>query len=512
LRAANISLKGLDLSDVLQMDLTEREKQSLNLAKGDVVLAEASGSPSYVGRCVIWNEEIADCCFQNTVIRFRPHAVLPEYALVVFRYFLYASVFARTAHGVGIQHLGGSRFSQLEMPIPSASEQQRIVYAVTQRLERVAAAETSLESAARGIEEQTTIVIESVATGQFGALASNAGITESDLPRKQPKTDIPPLASISIPDSWAWSRVADVGACKKGKVREPKHEQGEHVKPYLRVANVLEDHIDTTELLRMNFTPAEQDAFRLAAGDVLLNEGQSANLVGRPAIYRGDPEDVYFQNHLIRFRPSSVVDSEFALFVFRHFLRAGVFRSIARWSTNIATLGLKRFSELPFPLPPLPVQKELVRLGRAKLAQLDKQRVTVGASRSGVEEMRREIYAAAVRGELSARVAGEESAHAMLARLGPPPKDRQPTRPGGTTVEAEPDGVSDEPRELTATLKRDGGRSSAEDLFAAAGYDRDLTKDVEWFYLALRDSLGKSMQPDGFEGGRFMLKVTPDAT
>ncbi len=141
----------------------------------------------------------------------------------------------------------------------------------------------------------------------------------------------------------------------------------------------------------MNFTPKEQEVYRLAAGDVLLNDGQSPALVGRPAMYRGEPANVCYQNHLIRFRASPETNPEFALLVFRFYLRAGVFRSIARWSTNIATLGLKRFSELPFPLPPRSIQDELVRLAQDKLKQLREQRATVEASRGGVDDMRREI-------------------------------------------------------------------------------------------------------------------------
>src|SRR4051794_10230411 len=67
LRAANIGQNGLELADVLKMDLTEREREALKLARGDVVLSEASGSPDQVGKSAVWSDEIPDCCFQNTV-------------------------------------------------------------------------------------------------------------------------------------------------------------------------------------------------------------------------------------------------------------------------------------------------------------------------------------------------------------------------------------------------------------------------------------------------------------
>ncbi len=76
IRAANITWTGLDLSDVLDMDFRPQERASYRLQPGDVLLSEASGSASAVGKPAIWNGDLEDCCFQNTVIRFRPKARL----------------------------------------------------------------------------------------------------------------------------------------------------------------------------------------------------------------------------------------------------------------------------------------------------------------------------------------------------------------------------------------------------------------------------------------------------
>ncbi|MHC5804562.1 hypothetical protein ACYTX7_10170, partial [Streptococcus pyogenes] len=60
-------------------------------------------------------------------------------------------------------------------------------------------------------------------------------------------------------------------------------------RPYLRVANVLDGEIDAIEVVEMPFEDDQFAKFRLEPGDILLNEGQSLELVGRPAIYRGTP-------------------------------------------------------------------------------------------------------------------------------------------------------------------------------------------------------------------------------
>lgn len=281
------------------------------------------------------------------------------------------------------------------------------------------------------------------------------------------------------------------------------------------VANVFEERIDTTDVLSMNFTPAEQEVFQLREGDVLLNEGQSPELVGRPAIYRGEPPFVCFQNTLLRFRPGELVDAEYALLVFRFYMRSGIFRSIAKWSTNIAHLSLKRFQQLPFPLPPIEKQRRLAKFAQDRLAQLAEQRATVVASQAGIEEMRREILASAVRGDLSSRDKGEEAAAELLARLGPPPSEPKPpdaTRSVKTSPEADEKTEDEEYRGLVATLNESGGRMAAEDLFAAAGYDRDLTREVENFYLALKEKEGKTIRISGTEGGHTILEVVTHET
>jgi type I restriction enzyme, S subunit len=92
----------------------------------------------------------------------------------------------------------------------------------------------------------------------------------------------------------------------------------------------------------MNFEADEVSTYALRFDDILLNEGQSPELVGRPAMYRDAIPGACFQNTLIRFRAGPDIDPDYALLVFRHFMHSGVFRRIARWSTNIAHLGLDR--------------------------------------------------------------------------------------------------------------------------------------------------------------------------
>lgn len=167
LRAANIKPAGLDLTDVLEMDFTPAERRVLSLRVGDILLTEASGSSSQVGRAALWNDELSDCCYQNTIIRFRPHAALPNYALTVFRHYAASGVFGRVARGVGIQHLGASRFAELQFPLPPVDEQKRIAEAVSQRLAEIREAGSYLRSALSRLEAQRKEILAAAVSGEL---------------------------------------------------------------------------------------------------------------------------------------------------------------------------------------------------------------------------------------------------------------------------------------------------------------------------------------------------------
>ena len=507
-RAGNITPSGLDLSDLHEMDFTPEERETFSLMPGDILLTEGSGSAGQVGRAALWTGDVEDCCYQNTVIRFRPHAVVSEYALVVFRHYVAAGVFARTARGVGIQHLGASRFAALPFPLPPMAEQRRIAATASRKLQQLGEARDRLGSALENLVVQEREILAAATWGTLPPLSEedasekNSGV-ETHYPGwwdgPAPDASGQRLPLHPIPPGWFWTTVGEGGRAELGRQRAPAHHHGPHMRPYLRVANVLEDRIDTSDVRKMNFTPEEAAKYELRSGDILVNEGQSPDLVGRPAMYRGEIPGACFQNTLIRFRSGSEVTAEFALLVFRQYLHGGVFRAVARWSTNIAHLGLRRFQALPFPLPPLEEQRRLAEEARRRLDATESQASAVRASLAKLPDMERELLAAAVSGQLDAQDPGDESAEALLIRVGSPPARRRRRRTTGDGDQMArrrkpAKQTMDTAVDLGAVLRESGGALSLRELFARAGFDRDRVEHVEQFYLALRAQLGRSIR------------------
>lgn len=167
------------------------------------------------------------------------------------------------------------------------------------------------------------------------------------------------LLAQAFPPAWAVCTIGEAGDAQLGQAKTKAQSPGE-ILPYLRVANVQDAQLDLADLERMPF--ANPERYRLQPGDVLLCEGQSPELVGRAAMYSGAPGALLYQNSLIRFRPYASVNPEYALSVFRSYQKTGIFRSIAKSTTNIAHLSVSRLRTLPFPLPPVSVQREIVEI------------------------------------------------------------------------------------------------------------------------------------------------------
>ncbi|HEU0249093.1 MAG TPA: restriction endonuclease subunit S, partial [Solirubrobacteraceae bacterium] len=389
---------------------------------------------------------------------------------------------------------GASRLGQLPLPLPPLAEQRRIVAEAIRRTNELRAAADSLGTALARTHEQDSEVLSVAVAGRTAA------------------TDAAPAG---LPAGWRLARVDDIGEVRLGRQRSPASHSGPDMRPYLRVANVFEDRIDLSDVKEMNFTPKEAEIYALEPGDILLNEGQSLELVGRPAMYRGELPGACFQNTLVRFRAHPEVDPEFALIVFLHYLRSGEFKRIARGSTNIAHLSRARFAAMPFPVPPIDEQRAIAGEARRLLEESHVRRETIVRSLERIAEVEAEVLVAAVTGALVSQDERDEHAEELLERRGPPPPDRIAVDNAGvkeTDVVKEPDNEPPEPGEpeLAAVLSRSGPMRIPK-LCNAAKFDLNDVGEIERFYLALRKELDVSVEAIGESEENQTLGAVVDA-
>ena len=288
-----------------------------------------------------------------------------------------------------------------EIPLPPLNEQKRIADKLDRLLARVDAAKARLDKIPPLLKRLRQAIL---------AAATSGGLTEEWRGHEEDERN-------GIPGSWALRKIGEVGRVQLGRQRSPKFHSGENMRPYLRVQNVYEDRIDLEDVMEMDFPGEDFERYRLHNGDILLNEGQSPEFLGRPAMYRAELEGVCFTNTLIRFQAGEGVKPEFALLVFRHHMHSGRYRAEGNITTNIAHLGAGRFADVEFPLPPIEEQNEIIRLTTELFAIADRIEAQYRAARTRVDRLTQSLLVKAFRGELVPQDPNDEPAAALLERI-----------------------------------------------------------------------------------------------
>jgi len=274
----------------------------------------------------------------------------------------------------GRKRISPEAFLDLRVPLPDLADQQAIVAAYDAALVEAAGKEKAADAAeakamadfeaALGFAPPVSLPDRPVFVASFKDLDrwSHDGVLRAVLKLADPVPTFPvsPLGS--------------VGKVSYGLQKYPGNRPGLHARPYLRVANVQRNRLDLTVIKTINVPDAEMHRYRLEDGDVLLCEGNSAELVGRGAIWRSEIADCIHQNHVIRVRlDQTKVSPEFVLSVINSSYGQTYFRTKAKQTTNLASINSKEVAAFPLPLPPLDDQQSMIKAldsGRAEATTL----------------------------------------------------------------------------------------------------------------------------------------------
>jgi type I restriction enzyme S subunit len=108
------------------MDFDEREKAKFRLVAGDLLVCEGG----IVGRAAIWRGELTECYYQKALHRIRPRTTAASNAFLY--HWLRFSFEHQNLYNVGgasstIAHLPQAQLEELDIPLPSQSEQRNLV-------------------------------------------------------------------------------------------------------------------------------------------------------------------------------------------------------------------------------------------------------------------------------------------------------------------------------------------------------------------------------------------------
>lgn len=206
----------------------------------------------------------------------------------------------------------------------------------------------------------------------------------------------------TIPSHWRMAAVSHYFEVELGKMLNQERAHGDHLRPYLRVANVQWGEIDTSELALMDFPPGEQERYRLQAGDLLVNEGGS--WPGRAAVWGGEIDEIYYQKALHRIRPRGAELTWWLYFCLLVAERMKVFQ-IQGNSSTMTHLTREQLRPQRFPFPTVDEQEKSVEYLRDAEAKDRQIRDALSRQQRTLAERRQALITAAVTGEFDVSAA-----------------------------------------------------------------------------------------------------------
>lgn len=381
--AKNIRKWGLDLSDITYVDAATHQEiyKRCPVEKGDVLYIKDGVTTGLAAVNTL--DEPFSMLSSVALLKPRRDVLAPQF----LKHWLnspetFASMTSQMT-GSAIKRLILKQIRAASIPLPPLAEQKQIADKLDQLLAAVDACKARLDAIPAILKRFRQSVLAAAVSGK---LTEEWRGTKSEVGK--------------LPSSWVETRVREVGTVQLGRQRSPKYHSGKNVRPYLRVQNVFEDRLDLSDVMTMDFPGSDFDRYRLKAGDILLNEGQSPEYLGRPAMYRGEIEGACFTNTLIRFQASDRVRPAFALLVFRHHMHSGRYVSEGTITTNIAHLGVGRFGNVEFPLPPIDEQDEILRRTERLFYLAEQLEARFHVANTGVERVTESLLSRAFRGRL----------------------------------------------------------------------------------------------------------------
>ncbi|PVC89277.1 hypothetical protein DBP19_21985 [Streptomyces sp. CS090A] len=349
------------------------------------------------------------------------HRYLVEYSL---------DHLSRNMHGSGMVHITRGRFDKTPVAIPPIAEQRRIVEALDDHLSRLDVAVSGLELSERRERLLADSLVARAVTGRLlvesDGLGSGIELRDKILAERSRRvsrrraTPVPPGAEFpaGIPDHWVVVSVDELtSAIEYGTSTKTGELEQESDVPVLRMGNLQSGSIDVASLKYLPATHEDVHKLLLADGDLLFNRTNSAELVGKSAVYHAALGPMTFASYLIRCQFVSGVEPEWVNLVINSPYGRKYVSAVASQQVGQANVNGKKLAAMPIPLPSTAEQRAILAelgLRRDRSKQL---RQLTNQVKDRAVALRRSMLAAALSGKLAPQDSNDEPASVLMERI-----------------------------------------------------------------------------------------------
>ena len=219
-----------------------------------------------------------------------------------------------------------------------------------------------------------------------------------------------------IPQGWEWCRLRGVIYPPKYGTSSKSLSNGDV--PVLRMGNIQDGKVVYDKLVFSN-NVEDNRKYLLQDGDLLFNRTNSAELVGKTAIFKGNRHVIY-AGYLILLRPIKS-NSEYLNYIFSSPYVRSYCKEVKTIGVQQCNINAEKVSQLLVPIAPFEEQMRIVDKIKEVLPSVDKYSISqynldlLNVSLS--ECLKKSILQEAIQGRLVPQIAEEDTAKELLEQI-----------------------------------------------------------------------------------------------
>ena len=335
-----------------------------------------------------------DVCFVNKLCAFVPHGKInPKYLYYVIQSDAFKKQFDAKKHGL-IGGVSVKEVSSIFIPFAPIEIQNKLVELVESVFTKIDEAKEKAQEVVDGFETRKAAILHKAFTGELTAQW-----------RKENGVEM---------ENWAKESIADL--CNSLKYGTAKKSQATGEVVVLRMGNLQNGEIDWSDLAYTD-DPEDIDKYMLSPGDVLFNRTNSAALVGKTSIYRGEYPAIY-AGYLIKLDyDHSVIIGEYLNYALNTTDAREYCNTVKTDGVNQSNINAKKIGAYEINVASIDEQKEIVLILKRLLESERQAKETAEAVLEQIDTIKKSILSRAFRGELGTNNPTEESAVELLKQV-----------------------------------------------------------------------------------------------
>lgn len=431
----------------------DRVNAELFVQRGDFLFSRAN-TIELVGACVIAEHVYRRIMLSDKILRFHfEQETHKPWVLQLLRSKEGRRQIEALSSGnqESMRNIGQDSIRQIQVPVPPAAEQTRIVEKLEELLSDLDAGVSELKAAQKKLGQYRQSLLKAAVEGALTAqwrtqhtpTETGAQLLERILKERRARWEAKQLAKFEeqgkappkdwqkkypepvrpesiikqeLPNGWTWATIDQLSVEQKYGSSSKTAEDISGI-PVIRMGNIQEGRLDLGSLKYLPKNHNEFPDLFLQDGDLLFNRTNSPELVGKTAIYRTQIAPCSYASYLIAVRFTSLFIPEFASFYINSAHGRSWVKSVVTQQVGQANVNGSKLAALAIPVPPIDEQREIIRNMDAQLVSAWEQENLIEKSLKQSAAQRKNILKAAFSGQLVPQDPGDEPAAVLLARI-----------------------------------------------------------------------------------------------